>query len=76
MVDDIEQFQILEEKIDSLIDLISSLKKQNEYLSEKNEIQQEKITDLNGRLENLKTTRDRAKQKIVLLLEKIEQEGL
>ena len=31
MVDDIEQFQILEEKIDSLIDLISSLRKKNEY---------------------------------------------
>ena len=76
MVDDIEQFQILEEKIDSLIDLISSLRKKNEYFSEKNEIQEEKIADLNKQLETLKTARDRAKQKIVLLLEKIELEGL
>lgn len=76
MVDDIEQFQILEEKIDSLIDLISSLKKQNEYLSEKNEIQEEKISDLNVQIESLRAARDGAKQKIILLLEKIEQEGL
>ena len=70
---DIDQFQLLEQKIDNLIDLITMLKKEKETLAEKAHIQEEKLTVLTGQLENLKTGRDRAKQRIVSLLEKIEQ---
>lgn len=71
--EEIEQFQLLEEKIDNLITLMTGLKKENEAFSEKFRIQEEKLADLTHQLENLRTVRDKAKQRIVSLLEKIEQ---
>lgn len=73
---DVDQFELLEEKIDRLIGTIQSLKKDNESLSEKVQIQEEKLADLNGQLEGLRASRDNARARIVSLLEKIEQIGL
>ena len=70
---EIDQFQVLEEKIDSLIALITELRKEKELLAEKAKIQDEKIADLTEQVEGLRTTRDKAKQRIVSMLEKIEQ---
>ncbi len=70
---EIDQFQLLEEKIDSLIELITELKKEKELLAEKVRVQDEKVADLTEQVEGLKTTRDRAKQRIVSMLEKIKQ---
>jgi FtsZ-binding cell division protein ZapB len=70
---DIDQFQVLEEKIEGLIEKIRTLKKENESLSEKAHIQEEKLADQNGQILRLKESRDGAKQRIVSLLEKIEQ---
>jgi uncharacterized coiled-coil DUF342 family protein len=71
--DDIDQFQLLEEKIDGLIELIRELRKENEGSTERLQIQKEKIADLSKQVEGLRATRDNAKQRIVSLLEKIEQ---
>ena len=71
--EEMDQFQLLEEKIDSLIKFINTIKKEKESLVEKLHIQDRKISDLNGELENLRTSRDKAKQRIVALLKKIEQ---
>lgn len=71
--EEIEQFQLLEEKIDSLLEMISSLKKEKSSLAEKVLIQEEKLTDLAGQVEKLKGARDSARQRIVAILEKIEQ---
>ena len=70
---EIDQFQILEEKIDKLIESITALKREKESLAEKVQIQTEKLADLTDQLEGLKTARDRAKQRVVALLEKMEQ---
>lgn len=72
---EIDQFQILEEKIDKLIEHVSILKKEKESLSEKVQIQDEKLVDLNHELDSLRSSRDMARQKVVSLLEKIEQIG-
>ena len=69
-------FQLLEEKIDNLIEFITVLKKEKESIAEKVQIQEEKISDLNKQLEGLKAGRDSARQKIVSLLEKIESVGI
>ena len=69
---EIDQFQLLEEKIDNLIEFITVLKKEKESIAEKNQIQEEKIADLNRQMESLKAGRDSARQRIVSLLEKIE----
>jgi len=69
----IDQFQLLEDKIDSLIELITTLRKEKESFAEKIQIQEKKCADLAEKFENLKTAKDKAKQRITSLLEKVEQ---
>ena len=69
----IDQFQLLEDKIDSLIELVTTLRKEKEFFEEKIQIQENKLADLTEKLESLKTARDKAKQRIIFLLEKIEK---
>jgi uncharacterized coiled-coil DUF342 family protein len=71
--EDMDQFQLLEEKIDSLIQYIAALKKENESLAEKLHIQEEKLTDITQEVEQLKEARGKVKQRVVTLLERIEQ---
>jgi len=71
-----DQFEVLESKVDSLIRFASSLKKEKESLLEKLSIQEEKIADLSGEVENLRAGRDKAKQRVVFLLEKLDQINL
>lgn len=71
--EEMDQFQLLEEKVDSLIEYIASLRKQNESLAEKLHIQEEKITNLAEEVEHLRGARAKVKQRIVTLLERIEQ---
>jgi uncharacterized coiled-coil DUF342 family protein len=71
--EDMDQFQLLEERIDSLIQYIATLKKEKESLAEKLDIQEEKLTNLTHELEHLKEARGKVKQRVVTLLERIEQ---
>jgi len=70
---EIDQFDILEQKIDSLVGVMTTLKKEKEALVEKTQIQEEKLADLGRQVEELKSGRDKAKQRIITLLEKLEQ---
>ncbi len=77
---DVDQFQLLEEKIDSLIVLVTDLRNEKEdlrnekeRLAEKVQIQERKITELTEQAGDLDANRDRVKQRIVSLLEKIKQ---
>ncbi|MBW1729876.1 MAG: cell division protein ZapB [Deltaproteobacteria bacterium] len=70
---EIEQFDVLEQKVDALLELVQGLKKEKAALSEKVQIQEEKISDLTRQVEALKSGRDKARQKILHLLEKMEQ---
>ena len=69
----VDQFKILEDKIDKLIDYITALKKEKEALADKNQSQEEKLADLTDQLENSRTATDGVKQRIAGLLEKMEQ---
>jgi chromosome segregation ATPase len=71
--EEMDQFQVLEARVDSLIKFTQSLKKEKESLLEKLHIQEGKIADLNSELETLKGSRDKAKQRVLSLLEKLEQ---
>jgi len=73
---EIDQFKLLEEKIDSLIEFVKSLKKEKDSLVEKRHIQEERISGLTEEVENLRATNDNAKRRIISLLEKIEQLGI
>ena len=52
--EEMDQFQALEAKVDSLIKFTVSLKKEKESLLEKLHIQEGKIADLTNELETLK----------------------
>jgi FtsZ-binding cell division protein ZapB len=71
--EEIDQFKILEDKIDKLIDYIMALKKEKEALAAKNQTQEERLADLTDQLENSRTATDGVKQRIAGLLEKMEQ---
>ena len=73
MGEEIDQFQLLEEKVNSLISLIGSLREEKESLNGKITVQEEKIAGLSAEVEQLKAVRDNAKKRVVSLLEKIEQ---
>jgi septal ring factor EnvC (AmiA/AmiB activator) len=72
-IGEFEQFQLLEQKIDSLLELVTTLKKEKAALAEQTHIQEEKLVDLSEQLSSLKSGRDKARQRIVSLLERIEQ---
>jgi FtsZ-binding cell division protein ZapB len=69
----VDQFQLLEDKIDNLIEMIKNLKSEKESFAEKFQIQEKKLADLTKEVEGLKSGRDKAKQRILSLLEKMEQ---
>ncbi len=73
MVAEVDQFDVLEQRIDLLIESITSLKKENAVLAERAQIQEERLSDLGAQVEKLKEARDKAKQRIIALLEKLEQ---
>ena len=73
MAAEVDQFDVLEQRIDSLIESITSLKKENGVLAEKSQIQEERLSDLSAQVEQLKEAKDKAKQRIIALLEKLEQ---
>jgi FtsZ-binding cell division protein ZapB len=72
-LDDLEQFGLLEQKIESLISLASSLKKEKINLAGKVQSQEEKLGLLAKEIETLKADRDLVRRRIVALLEKIEK---
>jgi len=72
-LENIDQFQLLEEKIDNLIELVTTLKREKESLAEKNQLREERLTDLTTQLESLNLDRDKVKQRVVSLLEKLER---
>jgi len=70
---EVNHFQLLEERVDSLIQFIEAFKKEKESSIERFRIQEEKIADLKGDIELLLRARNRAKQMISSLLTKIEK---
>ena len=74
--EDIDQFMMLEEKVDSLIELVTALRKEKESFAEKAQFQEEQMTELTSQLHRLRTARDEAKQRIDSLVEKIGQIGV
>ncbi len=71
--EEIDQFELLEKKIDALISLVTSLSRERDSMAEKVQILEGKTADLTNEVESLKTAKDSARQRIVSLLEKIEQ---
>ena len=75
-LDDLEQFSILEQKVESLISLASSLKEEKIDLEKKVQDQGERISLIANDIDTLKADKGLVKKRIVALLEKIEKFNL
>jgi archaellum component FlaC len=72
-LDELEQFALLEQKIESLISLAGSLRDEKINLQKRIQGQEEKIGSLANEIEMLKADGGLVRQRIVALLEKIEK---
>ncbi len=70
---ELDQFDLLEEKINSLILMVTELKREKELQLEKIQAQQNDIDALEKQIEESKASMRVAKDRVVSLLEKIEQ---
>ncbi len=70
--DPFDQFELLEQKVEKLIHFVDQLKAEKDSYAEQLQIQEEKIGDLAAEVERLKSSRNKAKQRVVSLLEKME----
>ncbi|MBW1804993.1 MAG: cell division protein ZapB [Deltaproteobacteria bacterium] len=70
---EMDHFGLLEEKVGSLIDRIASLQKEKESLAEILQVRDERIKEFSQEVEMLKAARDKARVRILSLLEKIGQ---
>lgn len=75
-LDELEQFALLEQKIELLISLVSSLKEEKVNLEKKVQSQEEKISSFANEIDTLKADKDLVRKRIVTLLEKIEKINL
>jgi FtsZ-binding cell division protein ZapB len=75
-LDELNQFSLLEQRVESIISLASSLKEEKVNLEGKLQGQEEKIGSLIDEIEMLKTDKDLIRKRIVSLLEKIEEYNL
>lgn len=75
-LDDLEQFSLLEQKVESLISLASSLKEEKIDLEKKVQDQGERISSFANEIGTLKADKDLVRKRIVTLLEKIEKFNL
>jgi FtsZ-binding cell division protein ZapB len=71
-----DYFNILEEKVESLIDKIKSMKEEKESFIRKIQDQESRIADLDKELGRLKEVQDQAKDRIGFILERIDNLGV
>jgi len=70
---EMDQFLMLEEKVDVLIKAINALTQERDSLRQKFQAQQEKMAQTNREMEEIQSAREDAKQRIASLLDKIEK---
>ena len=72
-MEEVDQFQLLEEKIDRLIGFVTKLRQEKISLEEKIQEQEHLITELREQVERLQADKERAKERISYVLSKIDQ---
>jgi len=72
-LNELEQFGLLEEKIESLISIMSSFKEEKIDLEKNVQSQEKKIGLLTDEIETLKADRGLIRKRVATLLEKIEE---
>jgi len=75
-LDELNQFGLLEQKVEFIISLVSSLKEEKVNMEKNLRSQEEKIDSLTREIEVLKADRDLVRKRIATLLERIEEFNL
>lgn len=75
-LDELNQFGLLEQKVEFIISLVSSLKEEKVNMEKNLQSQEEKIDSLTREIEALKADRDLVRKRIATLLERIEEFNL
>jgi len=70
---EIEQFKLLEQKVETLISVLGSLNEQKMMLERKTRTQEEVLGTLRSEIDTLRADRDAVQERIANLLEKITQ---
>ena len=73
IVEEMDQFQLLEDKIDRLIKHVNTLKQEKEALENKLSERESTINELRLQVERLQTDKDKARERIAAVLNKIDQ---
>jgi predicted nuclease with TOPRIM domain len=67
-----DQFKLLEQKTESLVEAVKALKQENADLAENLQVREEKSDNLSKRLAGLKAESERGRKRIVTLLDKLD----
>jgi len=70
---ELDQFDLLEKKVDAIISLVISLKEDKLALERKIKAQEEKMDSIVDDIKNLQTKRELAQNRLVQLLEKLDK---
>ena len=70
---ELDQFDLLEKKVDAIISLVISLKEDKLALERKIKAQEEKMDSMVDDIKNLQTKRELAQNRLVQLLEKMDK---
>jgi FtsZ-binding cell division protein ZapB len=71
--DELDQFELLEKKVGSLISLVSSLKEENASLERRVQEAGEELRSLAQEMEGLKADREAVRERVAGLLRRIEE---
>lgn len=71
--DELDQFEQLEQRVESLISLVSSLKEENAVLEGQVQEAEEKLRALDQEMKGLRADRDAVRERIAALLRRIEE---
>ena len=71
--EEMEYFDTLEEKVENIITQLISLRDERQSLKKKILEQERNLANLNAKLENFMQIKDKARQKIESILDRIEQ---
>jgi hypothetical protein len=72
VLEELEQFDLLEEKVVKLVSLVSTLREEKDGLEERVKRQEESMASFAREIEALRADRELVREKIVTLLEKME----
>jgi FtsZ-binding cell division protein ZapB len=71
--DELDQFALLEQRIEALISLVSSVKEENALLERRVQEEGEELRSIEKEMEKLRADREAVRKRVAILLRRIEE---